>query len=485
MAKISKELHDSIKSEIMKELELAQGTGASPDFTEYGVTGLTEYGGYIREEFLPQLQWPHAAKIYQEMESNDPVVGAVLFVCEQLVRRIKWKVQKGGSSPVDEEAANFLESCLHDMTGTWSDTIAEILTMLPFGFALHEEVYKIRGGDTRDPRTRSKYNDGKIGWRRLPGRAQATIHEWLIEEDGSILGAIQRTDTEAHIRTLPMEKCLLFRAKNRYNNPEGRSLLRNAYRPWYFKKHIEEIEGIGIERDLAGLPVLKTPEGANIWNPDDEVARRIKNRAEQLVRNIRRDQNEGVVIPHEWELTLLGTGSQRQFDTNEIVNRYDQRIAITLLADIVMLGSENVGSFALANVKRSILGESLDAITKGIADVFNMHAIPRLFKLNIFPGITDYPKLVPGEVVAPELSSLARYIQALSGVKMPLFPDVNLEEYLREVVGMPSIENMSEEERQRQLQMLEEERDRGGGAHPAIRPTDQRQQNVGVPRELR
>ena len=31
-------------------------------------------------------------------------------------------------------------------------------------------------------------------------------------------------------------QALLFRTKSRKDNPEGRSILRNAYRPWYFKE---------------------------------------------------------------------------------------------------------------------------------------------------------------------------------------------------------------------------------------------------------
>ena len=38
---------------------------------------------------------------------------------------------------------------------------------------------------------------------------------------------------------------------------------------WYFKRRIQEIEGIGVERDLAGLPTLTAPEGMNIWDEDD------------------------------------------------------------------------------------------------------------------------------------------------------------------------------------------------------------------------
>jgi len=488
---VSKEYKEQVKDEVRKELQLEIDVPSqeTADFAEYGASGLQRYAGYVREEFLPQLQWPRAARIYQEMESNDPVIGAVLYVCEQLIRRVTWRVQRGGPNREDEEAAAFLKSCMHDMETSWNDTVAEILTMLPYGFAWHEEVYKIRTGDSPDPRLHSKYNDNRVGWRRLPGRAQATIESWVFnEEDQTILAAVQVPPPDHQMRVIPMTKSLLFRTKYKYNNPEGKSLLRNAYRPWYFKKHIEEIEGIGIERDLAGLPVLKAPEGVNIWNKEDKVAVQIRTTAESLVRNIRRDQNEGIVLPNEWELDLLSTQSRRQFDTNEIINRYDQRIAITLLADIIMLGADKVGSFALANVKRGLMGVALESIAYAIAEVFNRYAIPRLFKLNAFPGITDYPQLVPGQIVSPDLADLARYIQALAGAKMPLFPDENVEEYFRNIVGMPSTQDISPEDRERQLSLLDNDHSNNGQGHPTgvdTRIDDGRLMNEGNPIELR
>jgi hypothetical protein len=36
-------------------------------------------------------------------------------------------------------------------------------------------------------------------------------------------------------------------------------MLRTAYRPWFMKKRLEEFESIGIERDLAGLPIMWLP----------------------------------------------------------------------------------------------------------------------------------------------------------------------------------------------------------------------------------
>lgn len=469
--------------------EQSQEQAQIADFSEIGTTGLRRFGGDVYEEFLPHLRWPRAAKVYQEMENNDPVIGAVLHIIEQLLRRTDWYVESASSSDADRGAKEFLISCMHDMSNTWDDMMAEIITMIPYGFAWHEEVYKKREGDSNDPKSRSKYDDGRIGWRKIAGRSQVTLEEWIFDdqsEDGGLVGVVQNAPPDFKRRVIPLEKSLLFRTKSKFNNPEGRSLLRNTYRPWYFKKHIEEIEGIGIERDLAGLPVLTPPENVDIWNPHDKQSRIYRQQAEYLVRNIRRDQNEGIVKPHGWELELLSSASRRQFDTNEIINRYDQRIAITLLADIIMLGADKVGSFALADVKQGLLAASLEAILDSITEVFNRHAIPKLFKLNSFPGITDYPKLKHGKVITPSLTELARYIQSLAGAEMPLFPDDNLEDYIRAAAGLPKNE-ATEEERHRQLATSDQARrnqengDNNGGANNG----DGRLMNEGEPQEVR
>lgn len=422
----------------MSDQKIDISTGKMASFSEIGTHGLFRQGGNVYEEFLTQLQWPRAAKIYKEMSSNDPVIGAVLYMAEQLIRKATWRVQAGGDSEVDEQAKQFLEECLDDMSTSWDDTISEILTMFVYGWSWHEIVYKKRQGDSNNSKTKSKYNDGRIGWRRISARSQSSLSEWEFDDtDGSVIAMIQQSAPDWKIRRIPIEKSLLFRTKQERGNPEGRSLLRNAYRPWYFKKHIEEIEGVGIERDLAGLPVLVPPEGVDIWNPADPLATAMRNRAEQLVRNVRRDQSEGLVLPFGWDFKLMNSGGNRQFDTNAILNRYDQRIAITLLADIVMLGADKVGSFALADVKKGLLAASLEAQLQNIANVFNRYAIPRLFSYNTFQGLSNYPKLIPGEVETPGLKELGEYISRLAGAGMPLFPDEDLESYLRQVASMP------------------------------------------------
>lgn len=411
--------------------------GSNFSFNELGITGVSRWGGYVDEEFLPQLRYPQASKVYKEMSDNDPTIGAVIYMTKQLIKKAGWSVDPASDSSADKEAADFLQSCMDDMSMSWDNTIAEILSMIIYGFSFHEIVYKIRKGpDETNSMYRSKYSDGRIGWRRIPIRSQSTLNEWIFAENGDVKGFIQQAAPDFKIRTIPLSKGLLFRTDVARDNPEGRSLLRNAYRPWYFKKRIEEIEGIGIERDLAGLPLIQPPADFDIWDPQNPQAVRIKGIAERLVRNIRRDQSEGVVLPAGWELKLLSTGGTRQFDTSAIINRYDNRIAITLLADIVMMGGDKVGSFALGEVKKSLLAASLEALIQHIADVFNQFAVPPLFKLNNFPNITELPKIKAGEVETPDIKEVAFLLRA-TGLNVKT--DLPLMNMLRNLLSLDPI----------------------------------------------
>jgi len=408
-------------------------------FTELGVSGLNRWSSDVYEELLTQLRYPNAAKIFKEMSDNDPTIGAILYMSEQLIKKAGWTVKAASDKRADQKAATFLQECMDDMRMSWDNTISEILSMFTYGFSFHEVVFKLRQGpDAKNPRHRSKYSDGRVGWAGFPVRAQSTLSGWIFDEHGYVEGVKQWAPPHYKTTEIPLSKGLLFRTKVSRDNPEGRSLLRNAYRPWYFKKRIEEIEGIGIERDLAGLPLLIPPPETTIWDPTNVEAARLKAIAENLVRNVRRDRTEGVVLPNGWEFKLLSTGGSRQFDTNAIINRYNHQIAITMLSDIVMMGGDKVGSFALGEVKKGLLAASLEAQIQNIADVFNKFAVPKLFKFNYFSGITDLPVIVPGQVETPDIKELAFLLRA---VGMDVKKDLPLMNMIRDLISLETIDD--------------------------------------------
>ena len=405
---------------------------------ELGRIGQKRYGGFFYEEFLRELQGIKGIKVYKEMSDNDDIVGAILYAIEMLIRQVTWSVQLAGNAAKDTEAAEFIESCMDDMQDTWTDTISEILSFLTFGWSAHELVYKRRSGKSRDVRLNSKYTDGLIGWMKLPIRAQETLWEWLYDDHDNLTGMAQLPPPDYGIINIPIERLMIFRTKSRKNNPEGRSILRNAYRSWYFKRRIQEIEGIGIERDLAGFPVLTAPEDVDIWDTDDEDMVKTRAAAELIVQNIRRDSMEGLALPNGWQLELLSTGGRRQFDTNAIVDRYDTRIAMTVLADFVLLGHQKVGSFALSSDKTHMFSMAVGAYLDIICETINSKAIPALIDLNgdHFKGITDYPYLTHGDVEDVDLEKVGKFINDMTGAGI-LIPDDGLEEWVRDAAGLP------------------------------------------------
>jgi len=405
---------------------------------EIGRTGARRWGGFFYEEFLRELQGRKGVEVYKEMSEADDIVGAVLYAIEMLMRQASWTVRPGGSTGKDQEAAAFVDSCRHDMQETWTDTISEILSFLTYGWSAHELVYKRRAGRNKDPRLKSKYSDGLIGWQKLPIRAQETLWEWRYDDNDNLLGMIQIPPPKFEIIEIPIERLLLFKTKSRKGNPEGRSILRNAYRSWYFKKRIQEIEGIGVERDLAGFPVLTAPPEMNIWDEEDPDMAAVRVQAEKIVQNIRRDSMEGMVKPDGWKLELLSTGGRRQFDTSAIVERYDTRIAMTALADFVLLGHQQVGSFALSSDKTELFSMAVGAYLDIITEAFNNKAIPALIDLNeeYFKGITGYPKLAHGDIEGADIEKLGTFVRDMTGVGV-LTPDDELEKYIREAAGLP------------------------------------------------
>lgn len=416
--------------------------------SEVGVSGLSQAAGYILEEKLRQLQGSginnQAFLRFREMADNDATVSSILFILQMMVRKVDWRTEPYSQEPEDIEAQEFLDSVFEDNNTPFEDVIMDIITMFVFGFSILEIVYKRRlGPDNEDPNCRSAYNDGLMGWKKLAGRAQESIANWVFDQDGEVLGCWQWPPFSGQKVFLPREKMLMFRTTKVKDNPEGKSMLRGAYTAYYRKTNMERIEAIGIERDLAGLPVLYVdPDILASDATPDLVA--IRNEYKRILANIRMDQQTGVLLPAHYdekgnkqtELTLLGTGSRRQNNTDGIIKRYAADIATVIIADFILLGHEGVGSFALAEQKYDMFVISLGAFMDSIASVFNRDGIVKLFKINGFP--TDrLPKLVPGVLEKQDLSEISLSLMQLLNSKALVLGGLDDENWIRKMLGMP------------------------------------------------
>lgn len=348
---------------------------------------------------------------------------------------------------------------------TWDDMLTEILSMLPYGWSWHEIVYKRRMGPWEDnPSKRSKHNDGKIGWRKMPIRSQETWQRWVFDKKGGVKGMVQMAAPSYQSVVIPMEKSLLFRTTSEKGNPEGRSYLRNAYRSWYMKKRLEEIEVIGAERDLAGMPMATVPRdflSAQQGTAQYEMVQAVK----KMVRSVRRNEQEGIIFPAEYDpdtkqpmfsFELMGSGGSRQFDIGGIIERYEQRILMSVLADFILVGHEGVGSYSMHTDKTGMFRAAMNSISSAIADVFNSYAIPRLFKVNGW-RVDELPKIIPSDIDPPDLAQLGAFMGQMQSAGVEWFPDSEMEKFVRDVARLPKMSEEDEkvlEVQERQARLL-------------------------------
>jgi len=405
-----------------------------------GTTGLKRSGGYVYEELLQKLAGERAARVFREMGDNDAVCGAILYIIEMLMRQAQWRTEPANESARAKEAAALWDEITEDMAHTWDDFLSEVVSMVQYGWAYFEIVLKKRDGCA------SRYNDGRIGIGKLSIRSQDSLQRWEFADDGEVLGMHQMDMFAGKGPVfIPMNRSLLFRTTSRKNNPEGRSLLRSAYRSWWFCKRLQEIEAIGIERDLTGLPVIELPPDLMSANPTPQQ-RALRTDFEKKVQQIRRDERDGVIMPSAtnpdgkptgYKLSLLSTGGTRAIDPSKAIVRYEQRIAMTLLAEFLFLGMQDVGARALADSKVTTFGTALAGLMEGIASVVNRKLVPHVMALNGF-SIGECPKVVVGEIDAPDLKAIAELINKLVGVGV-LTPDDALERKIREMAKLPEL----------------------------------------------
>jgi hypothetical protein len=244
---------------------------------------------------------------------------------------------------------------------------------------------------------------------------------------------------------IPIEKALLFRTAAHKGSPEGVSILRRSWRAWYFKTKIEEIEAIGIERDLAGLPVMYVPE--NILRAETGADVLLRDEFISVAVNVRRDEQEAVLMPlafdehgnQLYKFELLSSAGSRQIDTSVVLARKDRAIAGTMLADFILVGHEGVGSFALHSDKTALFGTALGSILDSIQAVLNRHLVPRLFALNGWQR-ESFPTWEHGDVEKMDMKLLGETVRNLAQSGMMLFPDDNLEDHLRHLLSFPARE---------------------------------------------
>lgn len=412
--------------------------GAVDAFSTAGLTGVVRFGGRVYEEWHPRLQGVLGVRTYREMRDNDAVIGAAVNLTQSVLRQVRWKAEPADGSDEAKAQAEFLEDALRDMNHTWADFMSEVVSMLWFGWALFEKTYR-------------RLPDGKVGLDEVAIRAQETLDDWEFNDQGAIEGMWQLAYPRMQRVFIPMDKAVLFRTESNKDSPEGRSILRNCYRSWFFLKRLQELEAIGIERDTVGLIVIELPveylqPGAT---PEKVTAR---NNYARLAQQMRRNEHDSVLFPPEldregkptgFKLRVMPSGGAK-LDVSGPIQRYQREIAMIFSTQFQFLGQAgSSGSWALSSDQTDLYGLSLGAILDNVQETFNLHVVKQLFALN---GVPD--ALVPtwkhGDIEKQDVVRFADMLTKLIDAGV-VTADPALEEHVRDEVGLPPRAEMEAE----------------------------------------
>ena len=409
-------------SEELGKLELGQGGSNTKD-------------GTIRaDEFLPDLKGKRAIRKYREMRDNDSTIGAIMYATEQVLRDVDYYVEPADDSPTAKREAEFVQSILEDMEHTLDDHISEALSHLTFGFSLFEVVYKRRRGpDSRNPKKHSKYNDGRIGVRKLASRAQWTIERFDVDKTtGDVLGIRQEQNYGTKSLFIPSTKLLHYRTTNTNNDPSGRSILRNAYSAYQYLKNLQNIEAVAVERELHGVPIGRI--AAEYLSPDataDQAS--VRAQMEKILRDLKFNEQGYALLPSDVfrdadgkptnqrivDIELITSNGSRNIDIHPIIQRYQHDIARSVMAEFLMLGAGANGSYALSKSKTDLFLRSMESYINSIFDVLNKQLVEPLWHLNGL-NFKYMPKICAGDVAPHDLRELGAYLRNLNGANIDL-----------------------------------------------------------------
>lgn len=401
--------------------------------SEIAYSGLNLFNGVSDDEIKKELNFPNNIKTYKQM-SYHSAVNAPLTLFEVLVSKATWKVVDPENATEEEKSrTKFIRECMQDMEHSWNDFIKDAMSKVQYGFAIHEKVYR-----KRFTANGSLYNDGLIGWKKLPLRTQESIEKFVYDSEGNeLVGVVQNISTvydpynryagrSTNRVSIPKSKILHFRTGRHRGDPFGKSPLRDAYLAWRYLTALEEIEANGVAKDLSGVPILKIP--AQYLSPDASPEQKATRALwENAMRNLQINQQSSLILPSLYDpdtkqemfkIELLSqTSTGKNFDTVKVKEYYKNLIFTSLFSDILQMGQSSTGSYALGSIKTSLVGMVVESVIKSITDVINQDLIRQTYELNGWDA-SRRCKIDYDNIEAPSLDEVGKYFQRVSSVNM-------------------------------------------------------------------
>ena len=377
----------------------------------YGTPGYDEQTSGLPDlEFMDELSPPDGLEKFRMMERNEPIVGGLILSIKNVIKRV--------SVDFDGDNTDFVLSQLEALPGGIVGLVEDIASAFTYGFYLGEKVWAVDGG--------------KVILKDVIPLYQPTIN--AIDNSNGLV--IQQTSVGRY--EIPYKKCVHHIFLKEGRSPYGVSLLRHLYKPYYYKVSCEAAEATGADRDLTGLPLLQAPEGFDFTAAEessphyDPAVAATLDWAVDVVSNVRKDNQQGLVIPAGWQFSLVRSDGRSSINTSEIIQRYNSEMAAGLLESFLAAGSSSLTSKGNLEALIRVFLSACDAYIKSIEETINNQIISKICEYNNLAP----PTIRFSSTNVADLADLASFVARLvkTGVITPTVP---MEKALLAIASLP------------------------------------------------
>lgn len=370
------------------------------------------------EDYNPNLSGETGIDQFREMK-NDAVVRTSLRIAKTPILSARWFMEPASQDQADVDKSDFIwDNLTKWMSISWPQFLIESLYMLDYGTYAFEKVFDFREWN----------GEQKVYWKKFAPRHPYEISEYVYDPEGgpeSVL--IETAEGEAD---LPIWKALIFTYDKEGGDLWGHSLLRSAYKHWFFKEQLYKIDAIQKERHGIGIPVVVLPPGY------DNAGKGPHNRiiAEQIGSNLRTNESAHVVLPPGWDVHFLKLEGQR-VDALESAQHHAQKLYENVLANF-MIQDNSSGN---AEIQEHVFTRAVRFTAEIIRDVINHYAIPQLCLLNWEEDEFEngFPELRVRRLGDErDWRTISFAMRNLIGAEV-IYPDDELEAWAREEMDMP------------------------------------------------
>lgn len=377
----------------------------------------TIYHNYNREEYNPDFRG-HMGLIKYDKMRRDAAVRAALKVFKTPINGAVWFIEPGDETKKSRNIADFIDFTLtRAMTYTWPMILREALSMVDFGYYFFEKVYK-----------EVKFK-GKtlLTYAKLAPRHPLDVidYGWRFDTNGGPVGVdmYNHPGADDHV-FLPINKLVVFPYDSEAGNIYGQSLLRSAYKHWFFKEQAYKIDAIQKERHGIGIPIIKLPLG---YTDKD------RNEAMSLGKNLRGNERAFVVIDPRWEL-IFAKLEGNPVNALETASHHAMMIYQNVLAGSILGDLSGTSAEAM----QEIFYKASRDLANLVRDIVNHWVIPDIVNANW--DVDNYPTLHVRRLGdTAEARTISFAIRNLVGAGV-LRVDDRLEEWSRSLMDAPGFD---------------------------------------------